>query len=478
MLRTDRARTAAAHALAAAAAALVLGCAQSPVAPASAAGVPLAEAPAAAPPPAASASAAPAAPSASAPVAPVAPAPPKASTAPAAKAPPTAKAPPAGKTAPATTSLTADPLAVQILDGGGAALKAVLATPEKYRFQVLYGVIAPGAGGAKLERHGFRADAEYFFPASSMKVPIALAAFDRLATLRGAPPGKPALTRDATMRIHPVSGNAEPYVTTLARETWRALIVSDNFSANRLLAVVGHREAHETLWALGLPSVRIHAGFATGADIDPAELSPRIEFAAAGGAIEEMAPRRSNLVPPPTEATSIAIGKANIVDGRRVDGPLSFADKNAVRLRELQDALVRIMRPELLPASSRPDTASKEDLAYVREALGTFPSASGLAGFDRNVVADYQLSPFLRGIERVRARGQFLIHSKVGQAYGFLIANAYVVDKATGRAFFLIASVYANPDETMNGDTYAYDAISFPALADVGEAFCRHAFAP
>jgi hypothetical protein len=84
----------------------------------------------------------------------------------------------------------------------------------------------------------------------------------------------------------------------------------------------------------------------------------------------------------------------------------------------------------------------------------------------------------LRGIERVRARGQFEIYAKVGQAYGFLIANAYVVDKVSGRSFFLIASIYANPDETMNDDTYAYDAVSFPALADVGEAFCRHAFAP
>ena len=30
----------------------------------------------------------------------------------------------------------------------------------------------------------------------------------------------------------------------------------------------------------------------------------------------------------------------------------------------------------------------------------------------------------------------------------------------------------------MNDDKYAYDTISFPALADVGEAFYRHAFAP
>ena len=68
----------------------------------------------------------------------------------------------------------------QILSGGGAALAMVMATPEKYRFQVLYGVITKG-GTPTLERHAYRADAEYFFPASSMKVPITLATYDRLA---------------------------------------------------------------------------------------------------------------------------------------------------------------------------------------------------------------------------------------------------------------------------------------------------------
>jgi hypothetical protein len=364
-----------------------------------------------------------------------------------------------------------DALAEQLLRGGGAALRGVLAAPETHRFQVLYGVVTEGASPT-LERHGYRADAEYFFPASSMKLPIALAMVERLAGLRAS--AHPGWSRDTTMRIFPVSGAAEPFVTTLARETWRALIVSDNASANRLLGAVGHREANETLWSLGLASARVRAGFATGAEVDPAALSPRIELALEGGAIDAVAARRSDLVPPPTDAPGLAVGKATLVDGRRVDAPLSFADKNAIFLRDLQDALVRVMRPELLPRSPAA-AADGDDVAYLRHTLGTLPSASGLAGFDRNVVADYQLVPYLRGIERVKKRGHFEIYSKVGQAYGFLIANAYVVDKDTGRAFFLTASVYANPDETMNSDTYAYAAVSFPALADVAEVFCRHA---
>lgn len=46
----------------------------------------------------------------------------------------------------------------------------------------------------------------------------------------------------------------------------------------------------------------------------------------------------------------------------------------------------------------------------------------------------------------------------------------------TGRAFFLAAAIFANPDEVMNDDLYAYDTIAFPVLADVGEVFTRHGF--
>lgn len=357
---------------------------------------------------------------------------------------------------PSTVAVAKEPIIEQILEDGGPALQKVLAAPETYRFQVVYGIIENG----KLEQHGFRADAEYFFPASSMKMPIAF------ATLARSP--KAGIARDAAIRLFPVDGDGPVLTTTIARETWRALIVSDNFAANRLLAIGGHREIHETLWGAGVKSARIRSGFATGEPLDPAELSPKIEVV---DPAKTIAARKSNLALPPNDAKNLDVGKAAIVDGRRVDGPLSFANKNAIRLRELQDTLVRIMRPDLLPDAS----LAPADREYLQKTLGTFPSESGLAGYDRNVVADYQHNPLLRGIERVRPRGAFKVYSKVGQAFGFLVANIYVVETETKRAFFLTAAVYANPDEVMNDDVYAYDTIAFPALADVGEVFTRDA---
>ncbi|MBL0196459.1 MAG: serine hydrolase [Myxococcales bacterium] len=391
--------------------------------------------------------------------------------------------PPAGSpktpsdAAPKAAAPSADLWLSRAFERGGKTLRAVLKDRERYRFQVLYAAVTKAEAGrpASLERHGYFADAEYFFPASSMKVPLALASYDRLPALRHAKHAAVGLGRDTTLEIFPSSGPGSPFSTTLARETWRALIVSDNASANRLLAFAGHKEAHETLWGLGLASARVRMGFATGGEIDPATVSPRIDLVPKTGPRDTLPPRKSTLVLPATRALRLEVGNASVESGKLVKGPASFADRNAMTLRDLQDTLVRIVRPELLGAKLPKDQATPDDLAYVKEALGTLPSQSGLPGYDRNVVADYRLNPFLRGLERVRARGRLEVYAKVGQAYGFLTTNAYVVEKATGKAFFLAATVYANPDEVINDDLYAYDDVAFPALADVAEVVAREA---
>ena len=360
----------------------------------------------------------------------------------------------------APASARADAMTDGVLaKSGGAPLKTVLATPAAYRFQVLVSIPKNG----KLERHGYREDAEYYFPASSMKVPITLASYERLAAMRTQ---KPAMTRDAELDIFSQPG--DPYVTTLARETLRALVVSDNDSANRILGFGGHQEINQTLWNFGLASSRVRTGFNTET---PAEQSPRMTLAK-----EELPPRTSELKLPANDSKSLLIGKASIQNGQLVQGPMSFGDKNQIRIRDLQDALVRILQPELLGPNAKKDNLSQEDREYLTKTMGTLPSESGLAGYQRNIVSDYQLIPFLRGIERVRPRGKFTIHSKVGQAFGFLIGNARITDKETGKYFFLTAVIYANPNEVLNDDLYGYDTTSFPVLADVAEAFCRDVF--
>jgi hypothetical protein len=64
-------------------------------------------------------------------------------------------------------------------------LRAVVAEAPRYRLQAVIGRIEPGPDGRPvLVQQGFRLGAEYFYPASSVKLFAAVAAFERLAELR------------------------------------------------------------------------------------------------------------------------------------------------------------------------------------------------------------------------------------------------------------------------------------------------------
>ena len=60
------------------------------------------------------------------------------------------------------------------------------------------------------------------------------------------------------------------------------------------------------------------------------------------------------------------------------------------------------------------------------------------------------------------------IFNKVGEAYGFILDNAYIIDTKNKVEFILTAVVYHNNNETMNDNNYEYESISIPFLAKLG----------
>jgi hypothetical protein len=66
------------------------------------------------------------------------------------------------------------------------------------------------------------------------------------------------------------------------------------------------------------------------------------------------------------------------------------------------------------------------------------------------------------------------IFNKVGDAYGFLIDAAYIVDYKNNVAFFLSAALLCNSDEIFNDDNYDYDTVGFPFLKALGKAIYQY----
>ncbi|MDX5435733.1 MAG: hypothetical protein LPK03_00960, partial [Pontibacter sp.] len=66
------------------------------------------------------------------------------------------------------------------------------------------------------------------------------------------------------------------------------------------------------------------------------------------------------------------------------------------------------------------------------------------------------------------------IFNKVGNAYGYMIDNAYIVDFENQVEFLLSAVILANEAMVFNSDDYQYETVALPFLAKLGRAVYEH----
>jgi hypothetical protein len=66
------------------------------------------------------------------------------------------------------------------------------------------------------------------------------------------------------------------------------------------------------------------------------------------------------------------------------------------------------------------------------------------------------------------------IFNKIGDAYGYLIDNAYIVDLDRNVEFMLSAVIHANTDGIYNDGKYEYKTLGYPFLRNLGQLIYSH----
>lgn len=365
-----------------------------------------------------------------------------------------------------------------MLAGGSDVLQTVGADVSGHRLQILLTEVVDSDAGPTLVRSTLGDARQYFYPASSIKTAAAVAALLRLHSFnREAGTG---LTFDSPMRIGArFAGDtvATEDVTDIERghisighEIRKLLIVSDNLAFNRLYEFVGHQALNEMMWAGGYRSCRVlHRLSEFRSVLEQRQTRPTA--LRDGDTWHEFAARESALVLDNDDLSGTEIGAAYYARGERVDGPMSFREKNSISVRDLQDMLIEIVRPELDSGTPGFPGLTAADRMLLLDAMSVAPNASDNPRYPD--VATAELDPLLPGLVRVVPVERLRIYNKTGRAYGFSIENACVEDLATGRAFFLTVVLYTNPNRTLNDDTYDYADVATPFLADLGERAAR-----
>jgi Beta-lactamase enzyme family len=350
---------------------------------------------------------------------------------------------------------------------------AVLGRSE-HRLQILYTQVDRDARNRPSFRsfsHGLTE--AYFYPASTVKLPAAVLALEKLNDL-----AVPGLSGDTAMRIEA----GTPAQTAVERDASKAdglpsiahyikkvFLVSDNDAFNRLYEFLGQKEINERLWSRGFTDARVLRRLEAGLDPDENRLTNPIVFFE-GDRILFRQPLARNPETWTIERPEVRQGRGFMRDGKLVEQPFDFSHSNYLSVRTLQGILRSVLFPDAVPASER-FHLSEGDYRFLYRHMSMLPRESAEPAYpDREEHHDSFVKYFLFGGSKEPIPSSIRIFNKVGEAYGYLIDDAYVVDFDAGVEFLLTAVIQVNADGIYNDDAYEYEEVGRPFLARLGRA--------
>ncbi len=360
------------------------------------------------------------------------------------------------------------------------AARAVLEKADEHRVQVLLATIETDTKDRPiLARRGLRVDREYFYPASAIKLCAAIATLEELDARRVK---EPRLGEDVPIVFHPLFAGEEieqkdpthlaDGTITLRQEIKKLFLVSDNAAFNRLYEFVGQDRLAEHLERAGFSTARIVHRLSEARTEDENRRVPRVDFVFADETRATIPERTSRLSIQDLRLPGIKVGTASVDGKKRVEAPMSFARKNAIALVELQEALAKLVRPDLV-LDGEPYAITDEQRTFLLATATAYPADSRDPRYPREQYPDAEYKFLLPGLERVAPKSAWKIANKIGRAYGFSIENAWVVHVPSGRGMFVTATLYTNADGVLNDGVYEYETIADPFFTALGEVVGR-----
>ncbi len=372
-----------------------------------------------------------------------------------------------------TLSLPVDTLAQRknlindLLQKSPELFRTVTSRPNVYDVQILYTQIDRDAQNQPTFRsYIYKLDKKrYFYPASTVKLPGVLLALEKLNELKISR-DTPMLTdsayaRQTRVRVDTTAENDLPSVAHYAK---KILLVSDNDAFNRLYEFIGQCDMNERLYRKGYRNLRIVHRLSTAMNADQNRHTNPIRFMQDGKVVHEQS---AQVCPQLFRPDSVILrGIGFMRNDSLIRQPFDFTDKNFFALEEQQAILKAVLFPEAVSARSR-FNLTPSDYRFLYQYMSQLPRETTHPSYDSTFYDSY-CKFLLAGDQKTAFPKSIRIFNKVGDAYGYLIDNAYIVDFERGVEFMLSAVISCNSDGVFNDDAYDYDKIGYPFLGNLG----------
>ncbi len=303
----------------------------------------------------------------------------------------------------------------------------MLSNPDSFHVQLIFTTINRDAKGRPSfrDRHINTDRNQYFNPASTVKMPLAFLALEKLRKL-GIWKWTPMLTDSAwsgqtAVQTDTSAANNLPSVANYIKKIF---LVSDNDAYNRLYEFLGQGYIHDQLRAKGYKDVRIVRRFVSMDEEQNRHTNP-VRFVQNGETIYSQ-PAAYNQGAFDYSKT-ILVGHSHWDrNDSLIPTPMDFTKHNFYPLEDLHRLLRSVIFPE--SAGKAKFNLQEDDYRFLYRWMSALPSESDHPRYDTTEFFDSYTKFFRFKDGRRKIPDHVRVFNKTGWSYGYLTDVAYFTD--------------------------------------------------
>lgn len=335
------------------------------------------------------------------------------------------------------------------LNSSNSKIKKVVVNLNSHEVQILFTEVIEENGKVFFNDFSFQVnDDNYFYPASSVKFPIALLALEKLNKNK-------LLNINTKFRVE-----NDTLITSFKDEINKLFAVSDNLAYTRLFEYLGQNYIKNQLRKRGIKS-RISHRFSVP---KPYSLETKELYFYENDSIIYTANRNSSDSLKSLNLNRVIKGKGYIKNDTLINKPMDFSLKNYLPLSSLHNLMKQLMFPSAFEKEKR-FQLSKTNRDFILKSMSNLPFE---VGYDRKEYYDSYVKFFMFGDSKKTIPKSIKIYNKVGYAYGYLTDCAYIINKTSGKKYIITATIHVNNNKVFNDNKYEYETIGIPFLAELG----------
>ena len=346
-------------------------------------------------------------------------------------------------------------------------LKEIIKEKEDYEIQILLTKIDQYNSKVDFQEYKYQLDDnKYFYPASTIKLPIVVLTLKKINELR-------SKGSEITLKSKITLNYKDDYSELVIRDSITSFqnliadvfLVSDNSASNILIDFIGYNYFNHEMENAGFDKTYLNHKF----NPDP-YVNSTWQISDLDNNIISSINDNQKIIKANEKTNGLEKGERRYFKGEILDESLNFSEKNRSSITDMHNLIKYIFYPEIFD-SINTFNLNVEDYDFLRYWMSRFTYEDIGEKFigDENFFETYNKF-FIHGDEQSVSNEQIRVYNKIGQAYGTSIDNGLIKNYQDNVEFILTATIYTNKNKVINDNLYEYDDLAVPFLAKLSRA--------